>query len=82
MVKVQVRVDDRNTPQYSRMAYLAGVSPPLTEEELKELELNRAGKSGTSGELASRKKSRTLHEEGHLSKLQAEQGLRTIYSKE
>lgn len=34
MVKVQVRVDDQDTSQFSRLATLAGVSPPITEADL------------------------------------------------
>ena len=34
MVKVQVRVDDQDTPQFSRLATLAGVSPPIPEADL------------------------------------------------
>lgn len=34
MVKVHVRVDDQDTPQFSRLATLAGVSPPITEADL------------------------------------------------
>ena len=34
MVKVQVRVDDQDVPQFSRVATLAGVSPPTTEADL------------------------------------------------
>lgn len=34
MVKVQVRVDDQDTSQFSRLATLAGVSPPITETDL------------------------------------------------
>ena len=63
MVQVQVRVDERNTPQFSRMAYLAGVSPPITAEELKEIELSRAAKR----ESVSRKKSHAFDDEGQPS---------------
>ena len=38
MVKVQVRVDEQDTPQFSRLATLAGVSPPLPEADLQSAE--------------------------------------------
>ena len=34
MVKVQVRVDEHDSSQLSRLAMLAGVSPPMTEADL------------------------------------------------
>lgn len=34
MVKVQVRVGGQETPQFSRLATLAGVTPPMTEADL------------------------------------------------
>ncbi|KAL9960808.1 hypothetical protein ACROYT_G034311 [Oculina patagonica] len=34
MVKVQVRVDEQDTPQFSRLATLAGVTPPMTDGDL------------------------------------------------
>ena len=34
MVKVQVRVDDHDSSQFSHLAKLAGVSPPMTEADL------------------------------------------------
>lgn len=38
MVKVQVRVDDEDIPQFSRLATLAGVSPPVPEADLQTAE--------------------------------------------
>lgn len=38
IVKVQVRVDDQDVPQFSRVAMLAGVSPPATEADLQSAE--------------------------------------------
>ena len=34
MVKVQVRVGEQETPQFSRLATLAGVTPPMTAADL------------------------------------------------
>ena len=34
MVKVQVRVGQQETPQFSRLATLAGVTPPMTEADI------------------------------------------------
>ena len=34
MIKVQVHVDDHDSSQFSHLAKLAGVSPPMTEADL------------------------------------------------
>lgn len=38
MVKVQVRVDEQDPPQFSRLATLAGVTPPMTDAEIQQSE--------------------------------------------
>lgn len=35
-VKVQVRVDEQDPPQFSRLATLAGVTPPMTDREIQQ----------------------------------------------
>lgn len=40
MVKVQVHVDDHDSSQFTHLAKLAGVSPPMTEADLLTAEQN------------------------------------------
>ncbi|XP_032228067.2 uncharacterized protein LOC5503934 [Nematostella vectensis] len=73
LVKVQVRVDDQQTPQFGRLATLAGVTPPMTQEAVRDLESSRISKIRVD-ESASRKRVRSritpddLHERSSKAK--------------
>jgi hypothetical protein len=40
MVQVHVRVDEQRTPQFGRLAQLAGVTPPVAVEQTREADVS------------------------------------------
>lgn len=63
MVKVQVRIGDQDTPQFSRLATLAGVTPPITEADLQTAEQQQRQSQSRKEVRAQSRRDSLLHKE-------------------